>query len=202
MARTTPALDRLLAGGRHVRLLVAGDVPAAVRVPDGQALKVRVATTPQNGAVVADVTRLPFAEALFDRALVAGELVDPRAELRELWRVLAPAGLAVLLVPARTGWPWARRGWDRGRLEPRLEDCMFEILDWQVARFPARTCVVLLGKRDGLRPAMVGQVETATQPAAASLQRDRTKTACSASRLASMDERGWPPARKADEVMR
>jgi SAM-dependent methyltransferase len=190
MARTLPALDRLLAGGRHLRLLVAGDVPDALSVPDRQALKVRVVTAPQNGAVVADMTRLPFAEALFDRALVASRLADPRAELRELWRVLAPAGLAVLLLPARTGWPWARRGWDRGRLEPRLEDCMFEILDWQVARLGAKTCVVLIGKRDGLRPAMVGQVESTGQPAAASLQRESTNTACSARRLASEDERG------------
>ena len=190
MTRALPALDRLYAGGRHVRMLVGGEMPDGLALPEGPALSVRVAATPKPGGVVADMTRLPFAEALFDRAVLATGLALPKPELRELWRVLAPAGLAVLLVPARYGWPWARTGWDRSRLEPRLEDCMFEILDWQVTRLGTKTCVVLLGKRDGLRPAMVGQVEAVGQPAAASLQRDSTKTACSASRLANADERG------------
>lgn len=202
MTPALPALDRLYAGGQHVRMLVAGELPDGLVLPKGPALNVRVAASAKPGGLVADMARLPFAEALFDRALLATGLERPKAELRELWRVLAPAGLAVLLLPARRGWPWARTGWDRLRLEPALDGCMFEILDWQVARLQPKTCVVLVGKRDGLRPAMVGKVETAVQPAAASLQRESTKTACSAKRLASADERGWPPERKADEVMR
>ena len=181
-----PPLDRLYAGGRHVRMLVAGDVPAQLPLPaaDRVALMVRVTATPHAGAVVADSCRLPFAEALFDRALVASTLSQPKLELRELWRVLAPAGLAALLLPARSGWPWRRRGWDRWQLEPHLQDCMFEILDLQTTRLPERKCLVLIGKRDGLRPAMVGRVETAPKPAGA-LQRESMKTACSASRLDS-----------------
>jgi len=186
------ALDRLYAGGRHVRMLVLGEMPVRAVMParDKLALLARVGAE----SLVADPCRLPFVEAMFDRALVASDLAKPREELRELWRVLTPAGLAVLLVPGRRGWPGRRRGWDRGRLEPYLAGCMFEILDWETARLPERTGVVLIGKVDGVRPSLVGLAETALRPAGA-LQRERAKTACSASKLDSKAPRGWPPAR-------
>ncbi|WP_439532319.1 hypothetical protein [Polymorphobacter sp.] len=169
MTAVLPPLDRLLAGGQQIRLLVHGILPPGIAPPDPARCErlAHVAATPRPGSVVADPCRLPFAEAIFDRALVATSLPAPRGELRELWRVLAPAGLALLLLPCRSGWPWRRRGWTRTLVEPLLEDCMFEILDWRMASLPDRTCVALLGKRDGLRPAMVGLAEPATEAAPA-----------------------------------
>ncbi len=168
-----PLLDRLLAGGRHVRLLIHGPLPADLVLPDPLACErvARVAEAPQPGGVVAHPCRLPFVEALFDRALVTTALPSPRGELRELWRVLSPAGLALLLLPARHGLPWKRLGWTRDLVEPQLEDSMFEILGWQSSPLP-RTCAALVGKRDGLRPAMVGLVEPATE-AAPALRREK-----------------------------
>jgi len=169
MSAALPPLERLLAGGRHVRLLIHGPLPQGLSLPDPLPCErlARVAATPQPGGVVADPCRLPFCEAMFDRALVNTSLPAPRAELRELWRVLAPAGLALLLLPARHGWPWKRRGWTRDLVEPHLNDTMFEILDWQSTPYRPTNCAALIGKRDGLRPAMIGLTEAATETATA-----------------------------------
>lgn len=158
---SSPGLARLLAGGRHVRLLIAGQVPAELPVPaDGSFERVaRVVWAGQPGPVVVAAERLPFIEALFDRVLVTTPLpaATARAELREMWRVLAPAGLVLFVVKARR--PWQTAGWSRERLEGVLEDAMFEVLDWQVETLPDRWHLVLAGKRDGLRPALIGRVE-------------------------------------------
>ena len=44
---------------------------------------------------------------------------------------------------------------------------MFEVLDWRIETMPNRHHLVLVGKRDGLRPAMVGRVEESVAPATA-----------------------------------
>ena len=154
-------LARLLAGGRHVRLLVAGNPPPGVAMPpaDGFERFVQVVWPSQVGPIVADALRLPFYEAVFDRALVTTPLplLAAKASLREVWRVLAPAGLAVFVVKARR--PWQGTGWSRKGLEGVLGEAMFEVLDWQVAAVPDRWHLVLVGKRDGLRPAMIGRVD-------------------------------------------
>jgi SAM-dependent methyltransferase len=190
MADPLPLLDRLLAGRRHVRLLIHGPLPAELVLPDpiGCDRVAHVAEVPQPGGVVAHPCRLPFVEALFDRALVSTALPSPRGELRELWRVLSPAGLALLLLPARHGWPWKRRGWTRDLVEPQLEDSMFEIIGWQSGVWP-RTCAALIGKRDGLRPALVGRAEPAAE-AAPALRRESARPLISPART--------PPARPAD----
>ncbi len=164
-------LERLFAGPRHGRLLVLGRPPAAVVIPtDGWERFACVAATDEDmraGTVRADPHHLPFAEAVFDRALVTAPLIQPRLMLRELWRVLGPAGVAVMVVPAR--WPWQAkaRGWRKDPLALRLDEAMFEVLDWQVQRLPQRHHVVMLAKRDGMRPALVGAAEPSRVPATA-----------------------------------
>jgi SAM-dependent methyltransferase len=57
------------------------------------------------GYVVADVTRLPFADAAFDAAVcgwVLEHFTDPRPALREMARVLAPGGKMLLLTTENT----------------------------------------------------------------------------------------------------
>lgn len=160
----SPPLARLLAGGHHSRLLVLGRPPAAIALhPENFERVAFVATADTDirpGTVRADPHHLPFTAALFDKALWSCPLVQPRLMLRELWRVLAPAGLAVLVVRARRPWHALAHGWLREPLALRLDEAMFEILDWQVDTLPDRHHVVLVGKRDGLRPVMVGRVET------------------------------------------
>ncbi len=166
-------LARLFAGGRHVRLLMLGQPLTALTLPSLAHFERVVGVTrpdePPVG-VVADPLRLPFYEAVFDRALVSGRLpaTQARAELRELWRVLAPAGLALLVVKARRRWQFQADGWPREALAALLADAMFEVLDWQVATLPDRWHLVLVGKVDGLRPALIGRVEalaSVAQPA-------------------------------------
>ena len=167
------ALARLFAGGQHVRLLIAGRTPAGLVIPDVQHFE-RVAwlswpDQPIPGSVVADPCRLPFIEALFDRALVTTMMpeISAKAELRELWRVLGPAALALLVVKARRPWQFAAPGWVRETLEPVLLDAMFDVLDWQVETLPDRYHLVLVGKHDGLRPALIGLVDEVAAPAVA-----------------------------------
>src|SRR5690606_6542632 len=101
---------------------------------------------PEDGpacTISARETELPFTEALFDQALLlhALEFANARKLLRELWRVLAPAGQLILIVPNRAGvWthfestpfghghPYGRRG-----LDTLLREAMFEPETWRTA---------------------------------------------------------------------
>lgn len=142
-----------LTGGATARLLALGQTaPVLTRMHGLQhervAMIVEGATrwplTEANRAAAADPERLPFGDALFDDALLihALELVPrPHIVLRELWRVLAPAGRLVLVVPNRSG-VWARvesvpfgRGHPYGRrgLTRLLGDAMFEVEHWGMA---------------------------------------------------------------------
>ncbi|TRW18181.1 class I SAM-dependent methyltransferase [Glacieibacterium frigidum] len=177
VGQTAPVLTRLH-GLRHERVAMIVETP------------VRWPATAASRSAVADPERLPFADALFDDALLvhALELCErPRAVLRELWRVLSPAGRVVLVVPNRAG-IWARvealpfgRGhpYGRGALTRLLDDAMFEVESWSTAlsappvtrlrwleRPLARLAphlggvhVVAARKIDGLRPA--GKVSAA-----------------------------------------
>ncbi len=131
LGQTAPVLARLH-GLRHERVAMIVEQP------------VRWPYTEPNRAAVADPERLPFGDALFDDALLihALELVErPRVVLRELWRVLAPAGRLILVVPNRAG-VWARvealpfgRGhpYGRGGLTRLLAEAMFEVESWSTA---------------------------------------------------------------------
>lgn len=148
-------LARFAAGGSETRALIVGALPSHLTLPALGAYERVVRIAPGAGAgvqAVAAPARLPFAEALFDRLLLSSPLSDPRAELREAWRVLAPAGLLLLVVPARRPWQRRRRGWRQGDLDRALADAMFEPVAHAVVTVPNRHWTVLAAKRDGLSP--------------------------------------------------
>lgn len=194
---------RLLALG-YCAPLLRGLAPAdferlALVMPEGAGVR-RWPRGRPNCAVQADGLHLPFTEAMFDQALLAHSLEfaePPRKLLRELWRVLAPAGELVLIVPNRLGlWthfeatPFGQgRPWGKGELSRLLQESMFEPvscrtalvappvkgLRWldkpltRVARRFGGIHFVLARKTDGLAPTMVGKaVATAPAQAAAS----------------------------------
>lgn len=88
-------------------------------------------------SLLAEDARLPFMDAVFDRALVVHGLEEartPHAMLRELWRVMAPEGRLVVIAANR--WSlWAQVGatpfghgrpYSRTQLAALLSDAMFE----------------------------------------------------------------------------
>lgn len=104
---------------------------------------------PREGAshsVLVDDDRLPLADGSVDRLLAVHclEVTDgTRQLLREMWRVLAPEGRMILVVPNRRG-VWARldktpfghgRPYSRRQLEELLINAMFTPLDWGGALF-------------------------------------------------------------------
>ena len=91
-----------------------------------------------NAAVsVADV-RLPFPDGMFDRVIVLHGLEEsgnPRAYLREIWRITAPEGRIVLAASNRSGL-WSRatrtpfgqgRPWTRAQLMNLLSIGLFQV---------------------------------------------------------------------------
>lgn len=89
---------------------------------------------------------LPFANALFDRILVVHaieEAPDAVALLREVWRVLAPAGRVIVAVASRNG-PWANventpfghgRPYSRRQLAELLREAELEPSGWTRALY-------------------------------------------------------------------
>jgi SAM-dependent methyltransferase len=96
--------------------------------------------------VLGDEDALPFADAMFDRILVVHGLEgadSARVLLRQLWRVLAPEGRILLIVPNRASL-WAQlesspfacgRPFHRGELAALLTDTLFEPLKWERALY-------------------------------------------------------------------
>ncbi|MDZ4867252.1 MAG: class I SAM-dependent methyltransferase, partial [Alphaproteobacteria bacterium] len=89
-----------------------------------------------NVVALADETTLPLPDASFDRVIVAHILENTEALrpfLRQIWRILTPAGRMVVIAPNRTSlWaqiettPFAHgRPFSRGQLERLLVDAMF-----------------------------------------------------------------------------
>jgi SAM-dependent methyltransferase len=168
MIRDATPIERLFAGTHHGRLLVLGRPPERVTLAlDGWERLACVAASDgeiRPGTVRADPHHLPFHEALFDKALLSAPLIQPRLMLRELWRVLSPAGLAVLVVRARRPWHVKDIGWLREPLQLRLDEAMFEVLDWRVETLPERHHVVLVAKTDWQKPVLVGAADPAMVP--------------------------------------
>lgn len=93
---------------------------------------------------LADETLLPVPDNSVDRLLVVHGLEvaeRERSMLRELWRVLAPDGRMLLIVPNRRGL-WARfdstpfgqgRPYSKGQLERLLRDSLFTPTEWSNA---------------------------------------------------------------------
>lgn len=141
------ALRPMVRTGTTARLLAIGAGPLLDLDPATLAHVALVAagarSWPARGpgcAIAADPAHLPFHEALFDQAVVVHALEaseSPRALLRELWRVLAPAGELLLVVPNRASL-WALteatpfgegRTYGRRSLRRTLDDAMFEIVE-------------------------------------------------------------------------
>ncbi|WP_181704610.1 class I SAM-dependent methyltransferase [Chthonobacter rhizosphaerae] len=95
---------------------------------------------PSTSALVIE-DMLPLPDAAVDRVLLVHALEmagDPRELLRELWRVLAPGGRLIAVVPNRRGL-WARvdtspfgygRPFSRGQLTQLLRESLFSPIGW------------------------------------------------------------------------
>lgn len=95
---------------------------------------------------LADERELPLEDESIDRVLVvhgveASEAM--RAMLRQIWRVLAPGGRILIVVPNRRGL-WARREatpfgqgqpFSRSQITQALRESMFSPADWEMALF-------------------------------------------------------------------
>jgi SAM-dependent methyltransferase len=131
----TPFLASLRAAAR--RVVAAMPAQQGVEVwPVGE----------RNLACLAGEDSLPFANALFDRILAVHaveESPDPTALLREVWRVLAPAGRVIVVVAARNGL-WANseatpfghgRPYTRRQLGELLREAELEPSGWTRALY-------------------------------------------------------------------
>jgi SAM-dependent methyltransferase len=107
-------------------------------------------------SVLVDEAHLPLPDNSVDR-LLAVHLIEVADRvgpvLREMWRVLAPEGRLLMVVPNRRS-IWARgdttpfgqgRPYSRRQLEQLLADALFEPIDWAHALFlpPVQTRFVL-----------------------------------------------------------
>jgi SAM-dependent methyltransferase len=93
-----------------------------------------------------DEDALPFADALFDRALIVHGLERAEAMrplLRQLWRVLAPEGRLLVVAPNRASL-WAQvettpfgqgRPFSRSQLDRLLREALFEPQCWERALY-------------------------------------------------------------------
>lgn len=151
------AIDRAIAPTPATRL-VAIDAAGLVA---STALAVYVAlvgpTAPTgidaSRVAVADPLRLPLIEGVADVVLVRyAATADPVARLREIWRILAPAGRLVLVVPLPPPHHLKRLIFHdiiRRRGAGWLAAAMFTGGDWQTT---TGGFVVVAGKSDGLAP--------------------------------------------------
>lgn len=112
----------------------------AAFMPSAQGAHVWPSAGPKLAALV-DEERLPLADNSVDRLLAVHclEAADrTKPLLREIWRVLAPEGRLLIIVPNRRS-VWAQldttpfghgRPFSRGQIERLLIDAMFSPLDW------------------------------------------------------------------------
>ncbi len=132
---TLPWLDRFGADAERVFAFMPG-TQGAVAWPAGG---------PSATALVFD-EELPLVDASIDRMLLVHSLEhaeSPRETLKEIWRVLAPSGRVVIVVPNRRG-IWARfehtpfgtgRPFSRGQLSELLREANFTPSAWSDALF-------------------------------------------------------------------
>ncbi len=133
-------LDAACGNGRYARFLLRhADADAAItsfdlspRMLDRARRRLK---SERVTHVVADLTRLPYADATFDAAVcgwVLEHLPDPRLGLRELARVLVPGGKLLLLTtedtfPGRVcGRLWHCRTYNRAELKAVCAECGLE----------------------------------------------------------------------------
>jgi len=104
---------------------------------------------PQNGkssSALVEPTMMPLPDGAIDRILVIHALETsehPQDFLEEIWRVLAPGGRAIFVVPSRAGL-WARLDttpfgngypYSRGQLRGLLQECLFLPIYWGEALY-------------------------------------------------------------------
>ncbi len=164
----TPA-TRLVAVGAH-DLIATDDLAVfAAFMP---------AAAPGPRVLVADPARLPLVEAIADRALVqlGGLATPPAVVLRELWRVLAPAGWLVVVDPLppfhRLGHALVTRLHRRRITEIVTTGHLFEVRAVTVTR---TALVIRADKCDGL--GVVPPHATGLRAGARQAARVRTNTA-------------------------
>ena len=111
-----------------------------------------------NATVSIGDLRLPFGDGTFDRVIVLHgleETGDPRAYLREIWRVTAPEGRIVLAAANRAGL-WSRatrtpfgqgRPWTRAQLMNLLSIGLFQVTASSSALYlpPLQTGIITSG---------------------------------------------------------
>ncbi|MBI1181466.1 MAG: methyltransferase domain-containing protein [Alphaproteobacteria bacterium] len=126
--------------GPLLRGLDAGNAPPLLMMPAEQGVGRWPRGRPNRAALVDD-TGLPLPDACVDRLVVCHALEhadDSRRLVRELWRVLAPEGRLLVVVPHR-GSPWSfsdRTPFGQGRpysvrqISRLLGDGMLEPLGW------------------------------------------------------------------------
>lgn len=95
-----------------------------------------------SATALVDECALPLPDSAIDRLLMIHALEtadDPGEVLREAWRVLAPGGRLIAVVPNRIGL-WARlestpfgfgRPFTQGQLDSALKDALFSPIDWR-----------------------------------------------------------------------
>ena len=140
-------LDLLAMG--YATPFVAPFQATARRVVAAMPAQQGVEVWPAEGRNLATLTpedSLPFTNALFDRILMVHgleESADPVGLLREVWRVLAPSGRAIVTVASRNGL-WANtektpfghgRPYSRSQLSELLRDAELEPSGWTRALY-------------------------------------------------------------------
>lgn len=99
-----------------------------------------------SATALVDECNLPLPDSSIDRMLLVHALEsadDPGELLREAWRVMAPGGRLIVVVPNRIGL-WARlettpfgfgRPFTQGQLDTELKDALFSPIDWRGALY-------------------------------------------------------------------
>lgn len=99
-----------------------------------------------SATALVDECALPLSDSSIDRMVMVHALEiadDPGEVLREAWRVMAPGGRLIVVVPNRIGL-WARvettpfgygRPFTQGQLDAALKDALFSPIDWRGALY-------------------------------------------------------------------
>ena len=127
----------------------------AAVMPAGQGVMHWPRNHAENIALLAEETELPFRDQSIDKAIIihALEFTEPELFLPELWRVLAPGGQALFIVPSRSGC-WSRaektpfghgRPYSALQLEQTLKEAFFIPIKTSHALFvpPTKTRLIL-----------------------------------------------------------
>ena len=183
--RTARRLARVIAPvvrlGPTQRLLALGYAPPVLAGLDPSRLERLTVLMPHsplhrwpargpNHAAAAHAHALPLPPNLCDQALLihALDTADPAAILAEVWRILAPAGELLLIVPNRLGRLFAPtspfstgEAYSETELAAVLETARFEVRSQHTAlgRLAPRARLALAVKTDGLAPTLVGRAE-------------------------------------------